>query len=100
VNLAYARQAEIQKRLSALRQQGIGRYKPTPEWRKLNDQLRIVTEIAFQGKAAQGYKVLPTQGGPPKVRAAGKVTLGGSVGGAKVTLGGGSTGSNVTLNGG
>jgi hypothetical protein len=68
VNLAYAREQEIQKRQHALAA-GRQREEPDAEYtRKLSDQLKIVKQIAYQGKASQGYKVLPTQGGPPKVR--------------------------------
>jgi hypothetical protein len=67
-NLAYARMAEIQKDLRELGQRGVNKANPSPRWRTLNDQLKIVTQIAYQGKAAQGYKVLPTQGGPKKIR--------------------------------
>lgn len=68
VNLAYAREAEIQKQQAALKQQGINASNPTPEYTKLSAQLKLVKQIAYQGKAAQGYKVLPTQGGPPKLK--------------------------------
>lgn len=75
VNLAYARGQEIQKRQAMLRQQRnpangelIGAKNPTPEYTRLAGQLKIVTQIAYQGKAKRGDKVLPPQGGPPKPR--------------------------------
>jgi hypothetical protein len=78
VDLAYARMQEIQKRQAELRQQGINAKNPTPEYTRLLAQLKIVNQIAFQGKSAQGYKVLPKQGGPPKIRSLRVSTGGGS----------------------
>jgi hypothetical protein len=68
VNLAYAREQEIQKRQHALNSRASTRRTRTPEYTKLSAQLKIVKQIAYQGKASLGYKVLPTQGGPAKVR--------------------------------
>ena len=67
VNLAYARLDEIGKRKSELNQTGVGVTKgrqETPEYRKLLAQEKVLKRIAYTGKAAQGYKVLPSQGGP------------------------------------
>jgi hypothetical protein len=69
VNLAYQRIHEIGIEKAKLSQQGIGARPPkrmTPAYRKLLDQEKIAKQIAYGGKAAQGYKILPTQGGPSK----------------------------------
>jgi hypothetical protein len=88
VDLAYERQRIIRKRLSELHQQGVGKDNPSAEWRRLNDQLKITSQIAYQGKAQQDYKVLPPQGGPSK-----RVYRR-----PKVTLGSGTSSSHVRLN--
>jgi hypothetical protein len=91
VNLAYARQGEIQKRLKALSQQGVNKSNPSAEWRRLNDQLKIVGQVAYGGKAAQGYAVLPKSGGPPKIRS----TAGGRLNGAGSSGGGSLNGASA-----
>lgn len=66
VNLAYARLDEIAKAKAALNQQGIKATNATPAYRKLLDQEKLLKQIAYSGKSAQGYKILPAQGGPSK----------------------------------
>lgn len=75
INLAYERKQEIDERMASLRQQpnpangeDISAKNPTPEYSKLNEQLKIVNRIAYRGKQQAGYKILPTQGGPKKLR--------------------------------
>jgi hypothetical protein len=104
INLAYARQAEVQNRLSGLRQQKnpangqtISAKNPTPEYAKLNQQLKLVTQIAYQGKVARKDAVLPTSGGPPKIRstAGGKLNGAGSSGGGSLNGAGSSGGGKL-----
>jgi hypothetical protein len=71
INLAAARQHEIHKQLNALGEQTINKKNPTPEWRKLNDQLKIVNQVLYQAKAKSNYAVLPKAGAPPKPRGSG-----------------------------
>jgi hypothetical protein len=68
VNLAYARLDEIAKQKAKLNQQGFNAERPNVEYTKLLAQEKILRGITYQGKAKQGYKVLPKSGGPPKVR--------------------------------
>lgn len=71
IDLAYARVAEINKRLAGLRQQinpankyPISSQNPTKEYVDLSAQLQLANEIAYYGKAMRGDKVLPTAGKP------------------------------------
>lgn len=99
VNLAYARDQEIQKRQASLRQQGINADHPTPEYRRLSEQLKIVRQVQFQGKAQAGYKVLPKSGAPkkPRIRRSSPSTSSGSGGGS--FFGGGSSSSGSSSGG-
>lgn len=90
VNLAYARMDEIAKAKAALNQQGVNADHPNSEYTKLLGQEKILRGITYQGKAAQGYKVLPKQGGPSKVRVRAPDSGGFFGGSAKPTGGGGS----------
>jgi hypothetical protein len=66
VNLAYAREQEIQKRQHALNQQGINAKNPNAEYTKLSAQLKIVKQIAYQGKASPGVQGAADAGRPPE----------------------------------
>jgi hypothetical protein len=68
IDLAYARQRDIRKRLARFRQQGVNKDNPTPEWRKLNDQLKITTQIAYQGKAKAQVRGAADAGRPAEAR--------------------------------
>jgi hypothetical protein len=91
VNLAYARGAEIEKRMAALRQTGVNADNPTREYAILNEQLKITKAIEYQGKATRGDVVLPKQGGPSKGTGGPRVKLN-TTARSRVKLGGGSTG--------
>jgi hypothetical protein len=66
VNQAYARMDEIAELKGGLNQQGVSADNPTPEYRKLLEQEKLLREITFRGKQLRGDAVLPTQGGPKK----------------------------------
>lgn len=91
MNLAYARGQEIQKELTIERARGASKEHPTPRWKELNRQLKIVNQIAYGAKAEQGYKVLPRVGGPPKRKrgAAGGLSIAGPGGGSGASSNGG-----------
>jgi hypothetical protein len=64
VNLAYQQQDKIAKAKARLNQQGVNAKNPTAEYRKLQLQEKMLAGVAYQGRQAQGYKVLPVTGGP------------------------------------
>jgi P pilus assembly chaperone PapD len=73
VGLAYDRMSAIEKRQTALRWQRhngkpINADNPTPEYKRLADQLSVLEEVVYQARDLQHYAILPTSGGPRKVR--------------------------------
>jgi hypothetical protein len=94
VGLAYERLSKIAKQKGSLNQQGVGAKfgNITPEYRKLLDQEKLLKQIAYSGKQMRGDVVLPTQGGPPKIRVRRKSST--NAAGQDWSLGGSSSGSS------
>lgn len=74
-NLAYERVGEIEKKQARLRQTAhpengrpINADNPTPEYTRLGQQVKVAQRVAYQGQEGQGYKVLPKQGAPKKLK--------------------------------
>jgi hypothetical protein len=60
----YDEKAKLTKQRSALNQRGINAKAPTPEWRKLSDQIRAKEKEIERLRAKRGDKIVPARGRP------------------------------------